>query len=95
MITFNKDPSAKLDYSFDWREWLISDTIDHFHLMTDATLDSTFAMADDPAPTQNFGIVTFWLVGGSDGEEYKVTCRVTTVGGRTDDRTMKIKIKQM
>ena len=94
--TFNKDPQAKLDYSFDWREWLIAEQIASFTLLIDPVTPGTgLSVADTPAPTQNFGIVTFWLQGGVDSDTYNVTCRVTTTEGRTDDRTMKIKIKQL
>ena len=96
MITFNKDPNAKLDYSFDWREWLVADTIFSHSLMVDPTAEEGgLTVATEPAPTENNGIVTFWLQGGNDGETYNVTCRVQTPAGRTDDRTMKIRIKQL
>jgi hypothetical protein len=35
-----------------------------------------------------------WVSGGTDGEDYPVTCHITTTGGRTDDRTMVIKVRR-
>jgi hypothetical protein len=34
-----------------------------------------------------------WLSGGADGQSYLVLNRITTVGGRTMDQTMKLKVK--
>ena len=95
MITFHKDPQAKLDYSFDWREWLGADTISAFLLLVDPVTATGMTVATVPPQVQVGGIVTFWLQGGVEGDAYNVTCRVSTAAGRTDDRTMKIKIKQM
>lgn len=91
-----KDANAVLDYPFNWAEWLddISDVIASAAVIADAgiTLDTT-------APhTLGYIIVgqrvTVWLSGGTVNTTYRVTCRVTTVGGRTDDRSIFVKIKE-
>lgn len=80
---FNKDPSAVLDYTIDWREWLGDDTI----------VSSTWTV---PVGIANAGAVfsattaTIWLSGGTAGTAYSVYNTITTVGGRTEKRTIKV-----
>lgn len=90
-----KDPNAVLDYSWDWfnaasgeaNGWLNGDTYSSHTITADAgiTVNSS---------SQSGGIITAWLAGGTVGVKYKVTCRIVTTGGRTDDRTIYIKIKE-
>lgn len=40
------------------------------------------------------GIVTVWLSGGDTGSTYDVACRITTDAGRTDERTIHIRIRE-
>ena len=85
---FTKDPDAVLDYSFGWDEWLEDgDTIASATVTADAgiTLDSQ---------SNTTTLVTAWLSGGTALEHYKVTCRVTTTEGRTDDRTILIRVRE-
>jgi len=81
-----KDPSAVLDYAFDWTDWLAtSETIANHTITADTgiVVDSS---------TENAGIVTVWLSGGTAGINYKVACKITTSAGRTDERTIWIKV---
>lgn len=83
----SKDPNALLDYVADWSEWLDTDTI--------AT--STWTV---PAGLTNEGeqntttTATVWLSGGTAGTSYTVTNRISTAGGRTDDRSITVKVKE-
>lgn len=84
--TFDKDPSAVLDYTFDWSAWLTSpETIQTavITVPTGLTLNSTVVN-----PTQ----VTGWIAGGASGQQYTVTCHITTnsVPARQDQRTITI-----
>ncbi len=36
--------------------------------------------------------VTPWLSGGTAGTVYSVACKIVTVGGRTDERTIEIQV---
>ena len=36
--------------------------------------------------------VTVWLSGGTAGVKYDVACRITTTGGRTDERTVSVRV---
>ena len=81
-----KDPSAVLDYVFDWTGWLATgETIANYTITADTgiTVDS---------PTEDAGKVTVWLSGGTAGINYKVACLITTSAGRTDERTIWIKV---
>lgn len=86
--TIDKDPDAVLDYSVDWSAWLtaVSDTISTFSVVTTGVTiaSSSFVGA----------ITTAWISGGTVGEKVQVTFRITTTGGRTDDRSIYLKIKE-
>lgn len=87
--TFRKDPSSVLDYGFDWSEWLGSGDIIVasswiFDVVGLTTEDDLFG--DDAT--------SIWLSGGTDGVDYLVTNRITTLDGRTEDRTMQISVAQ-
>jgi len=85
------DPDATLDYEWDWTAWLGTDTITTAEIILptgdDVTLTATPAFVDA-------GIVTTWLSGATLGMSYRVTCRVTTTAGRTDDRTITVSCRQ-
>lgn len=81
-----KDPSAVLDFAFDWTGWLAAgETIVGHTITADTgiTVDSS---------TESDGKVTVWLSGGTAGINYKVACLITTTAGRTDERTLWIRV---
>ena len=87
---FLKDPEAVLDYQFDWsEEWLEGGEPPErilTHVITvppEMTLDKS-EEAD--------GKIAVWLSGGTAGENYKVASLVETSAGRTDERTIWIKV---
>ena len=81
-----KDPSAVLDYVFDWTEWLAA-----AETITDHTITADTGITVDSS-TEDAGKVTVWLSGGTAGINYKVACKITTSAGRTDERTIWIKV---
>lgn len=89
MTTFIKDPDAVLDYKIDWSDWLepLTDTIaaSSWTADTGITIDSN-SFDDDET--------VVWLSGGTTGTKYGVTNHITTAGGREDDRTIYIKIRE-
>jgi hypothetical protein len=86
-VTFAKDPSAVLDYAFDWTEWLADgETIDDFTI----TLQS--GITSGGTDTNVGGVVTAWVAGGTAGTYYTVACLVETSQGRTDERTIKLHV---
>lgn len=84
---FVKDPQAVLDYEIDWSAWLGEDTISasQWSAPDGITIDSD-SFTDTTA--------TVWLSGGTAGETYEVTNGISTDGGRDDDRTIIIQVKQ-
>lgn len=86
--SYIKDPDAVLDYVWNWASWLPDgDTI----ASATVTADSGLTVDSDSATTT---AVTAWLSGGTVGQSYGVTCRIVTADGRTDDRTIKILVRQ-
>lgn len=97
-----KDPDEVLDYDVDWTDALYSaaelaqvlggatvvpaDTISTstFILPTGITANSTSNTTTD---------TKVWLSGGTNGVSYNILNRVVTAGGRSFDRTIKLKVK--
>lgn len=84
---FTKDPNAVLDYTWDWEDWLDSDTIS-----SSSVTVQTGLTADSDSNTTT--TATVWLSGGTPGEDYEVTNRIVTAGGRTEDRTIIIMVRE-
>ena len=85
--SFLKDPAAVLDYQLNWSAWLDGDTISTstWSAETGITVDSE---------SETTSAATVWLSSGSPGEDYEVTNQIVTDGGRTDERTITIKVRQ-
>ena len=78
-----KDPNSRLDYGFNWEDWLNGDTI----YSSSWTVPSGLTELSN---NHNNTITWIWLSGGTAGAVYKVINRITTVGGRTDDKTLTV-----
>jgi len=87
--TIVKDPDAKLDYSVDIADWLsaVGDSIASFTATAAAPLVLT-------SPSHASGVMTVWVAGGLAGTTKQVTFRFTTAGGRIDERSIFLKIRQ-
>lgn len=86
--TINKDPQAVLDYVVDFAQWLdaLPDTLaSHSVTVSGVTLDDSDIVGKT---------VVMWISGGTVGTAASATVRITTAGGRTDERTVYFKIKQ-
>lgn len=87
----DKDSDAKLNYSWNWADWLVS--------AGSASIQSAVITADTGitvvggATIQN-GIVSQILSGGTVGVSYKVACKVTSNDGLIDERTVVIDVKE-
>lgn len=86
--TFTKDPSARKDYGFDWSEWLDTDTI----LASTWTLDDGITQYATSNTTTS---TTIWLTSGTAGTDYMVVNQITTTGGRIDQRSLKIMVREL
>lgn len=87
--TFTKDPDATLDYKIPWDDWLGSDTIATSTWLISGP-DSALVVDSD---TNTTTAATIWLSGGTLYRQYTATNRITTAGGRGDDRTITINIE--
>jgi hypothetical protein len=87
-MTYTKDPDAVLDYSVDWTLWLAGDLIATSQWILEPAADLEAAV-DTNTTTK----ATVWLRGGVAGTTYLATNRIVTLGGRTDDRTISIKVE--
>jgi hypothetical protein len=88
IASFEKDPAAVLDYSGDWSAWLGDDTI----ATSTWTVPTGITKNSD---THDATSVLIWLSGGTAGQKYTLVNHITTVGGRTDERTIVIKVKEL
>ena len=81
--TFQHDPGAALDYTFDWSTWLTAeaDTLSSYTV----TVPSGLTLDSD---SETSGAVTAWISGGTAGTSYTVTCEIVTTGARTDQRSI-------
>jgi hypothetical protein len=82
-----KDPNATLDYSFNWAPWLA--------IVTDTIASVTWVKSVGlTIVSQSFTgtSATAFISGGVLGALESLTCRITTAGGRTEDRTIFLQI---
>jgi hypothetical protein len=76
-----------LDFELDWSAWLPEgDTI----TSTEWIVPDGITKGSDTHTTTT---ATVWLSGGTVNTSYPVTCRITTAQGRTDDRTIRLTIR--
>lgn len=95
--TFFKQPVEVLDYDFVYADWLAqrNDTIASVEVFADAGIvvgDGTNGA--DPPSFLN-GVVKAWLLGGEDKQRYKVTCIMTSTGGRIKSAEIIIQVKEI
>lgn len=92
MTNFIEDPDAYLDYGMDWTNWLDGDTI----------VTSTWIVPSNSGLTQSNSsvnvaatVTAVWLAGGTiAAAPWMVTNRITTAGGRTEDRSFLIAVRE-
>ena len=84
---FYKDVNATLDDTVDWTDWLDGDTIISSSWSVPAGITQVSASNTTTG-------ATVWLSGGTAGESYSVRNRVVTAGGRTDDRTITVRVEE-
>lgn len=87
-----KDPNEVLDYVLDWSDRLDDDTIETSTWLFAVDPDSVLVIDSDSilSPATSTQV---WLSGGTIGQTYQLTNRITTAAGRTMDQTCKIKVK--
>lgn len=98
---FPKKPNAVLDYRWDFApttngsdttkaDWLASgETITSHTVTPDAGLT-----VDSSSRTDASTSVTAWFSGGTADVDYDVVCNIVTSAGRTDGRTIEIRVRE-
>jgi hypothetical protein len=87
----DKDPDEVLDYAIDWSPRLVQP-----NGMTDQIDTSTWILPSGITQTSasiSGQLAVVWLSGGSLGDTYTITNRIVTVGGRTMDQSVRLRIK--
>jgi hypothetical protein len=86
-MAFKKDPNATLDYQFNWAEYLtpITDSI----LSVAWTLSAGLTQVSQSFTTTT---ATIFVSGGVLDEVETIACKITTSGGRIDERTISLSI---
>jgi hypothetical protein len=87
MAIYKKDPAAILDYSFDWGPYL-TPLVDAIATVTWVATGTLVVSTQSNTTTT----ATAFVSGGALDATETLTCRITTTGGRTDDRSISLKI---
>jgi hypothetical protein len=84
--TITVDPQATLDYVWDWTVWLaaLSDNIQSINV---TSVGCTVVRSSFTG-----GLVTAWAGSGAAFVPASITCQITTNSGRTDERTVYLKM---
>ncbi len=83
---FEKDPDAILDYQINWATWLVTDTIS----TSTWTVPTGITKVTDTNTTTT---TTIWLSGGTADADYRLINRIATANGRTEERSIWIKVR--
>lgn len=91
-----KDPEAVVDYTFDWNDGYLDTTSPAETIST-----STWSIDPTPSPAEltvdseskTDTTATAFFTGGTVAKVYKATNHVVTSGGRTDERTLTIRVE--
>jgi hypothetical protein len=88
--SYFKDPSALLEYTWDWAPWLaeVADTI------SSATVTVSGGITAVGSPVVGSTAVTQRVSGGAVGTPCAMVCQITTVGGLIDERTINLTISE-
>lgn len=80
MASYTQDPDDLDYYQQDFTTYL--DTGETITTYTLTSSDPAFVISND---SEASGVITYWVTGGADGSNYKVTCHITTSTGREKD----------
>lgn len=85
---YEKDPNETIDYVFNWKAELYGDTI----------FTSQFLLPDgltEVSSSNTTTTATIFVSGGAEGQTYRITNRIVTIGGRTRDRTINVLVREL
>lgn len=85
----DKDEDEVLDFQINWGDRLdVGETI----LTSEWEISGDGALVEDTNLISDTNTVV-WLSAGTDGENYLLTNRITTSGGRTYDQTVRLRCR--
>lgn len=98
----DKDPDEILDYSVDWSRYLGADTINavQWYCENASGVKTIFDSVDIVNGLQHISssntstVCTIQLSLGDNNTTYTLYCEITTVGGITTERKIKLKVRQ-
>ena len=88
LYVWPKDPEANLRFTVDWSDWLSGDTI------TTSTWPSPPSGITVVSSSNDTTTATVKVSGGTHGVDYDLVNRIITAGGDTDERTIRIQVRQ-
>lgn len=91
---YQKQPGEVLDYDIDFSTAYLSGLGDTAPGPAGLEVTAEPGITVDYAELIN-GRVKVWLSGGTDGVTYKVTATITTLGGRTKQAEIAVKVKEI
>jgi len=89
-ITFTHDPNDHMDYTIDYSDFLC---VDGDVIVTSEWIVPTGITSLGHSHDDERSII--WLTGGTIGEKYYLTNRITTQKGRQMDKTIRMKVEEL
>jgi hypothetical protein len=90
-VTIDKDPVARLKYTFDWTDWLEEDSIVSVEYTAAARRNDPVPIEIEDQGTQ--GDLTFVeLSGGQVNKSYIISATITTANGLIDRREFRVNV---
>jgi hypothetical protein len=89
-MSFLKDPDETLDYEIKWDNELATDS------PADTIVASTWVVPSGITKTSDDFTdlkTIIWLTGGTSGQNYHLTNRITTLIGRVIDQSVTVKVR--
>lgn len=92
------DPNEIQAYSVDWSRFLnTGDTISSVAWLVNGTITPSYGITDNLTlvqPTNTTTVATVRITGGTVGQRYKISCRVTTADGLIYERSINLTIRE-
>lgn len=88
IAAFTKDPNSTIDFAIDWNQWLVNDVV----TASSWEVPAAFTIQSEGV-TEN--VTRAFLTGGVANLDYTITNRITTSGGRIEDRSVLVQVRQL
>jgi hypothetical protein len=98
---FSKQPSENLDYDFDWTDWMpLGDNVQSTVMTADSGItlgakEQGEYISDVWTLNPAGNIIKQFVSGGTADKDYKITCVMTTLQGRIDEREIRIRVRDL